>query len=151
MFPLLLGLFIYTSMIYQGFYLLYFSASLHIEYPMLFQLKNPSAEKVTHCGVLEFISDEGIIYIPYWVCDFALLCFSYFLKIFCLMNFLTFIYSLYFPLFLLSDDGKYASPRRRHCKCEKHEPRKRNICEAAASHKGFFGYIQSKSHVSIIL
>ncbi|TKY48404.1 Ubiquitin fusion degradation protein 1-like [Spatholobus suberectus] len=42
-------------------------ASLHIEYPMLFQLKNPSAGRVTHCGVLEFVSDEGIIYIPYWM------------------------------------------------------------------------------------
>ncbi|KAH1219149.1 Ubiquitin recognition factor in ER-associated degradation protein 1 [Glycine max] len=38
-------------------------ASLHIEYPMLFQIKNPSAERVTHCGVLEFVSDEGTIYI----------------------------------------------------------------------------------------
>ena len=37
---------------------------------MLFQIKNPSAERVTHCGVLEFVSDEGIIYIPYWVCRF---------------------------------------------------------------------------------
>lgn len=34
---------------------------------MLFQLINPSAERVTHCGVLEFVADEGIIYIPYWV------------------------------------------------------------------------------------
>ncbi|XP_027926241.1 ubiquitin recognition factor in ER-associated degradation protein 1-like isoform X1 [Vigna unguiculata] len=42
-------------------------ASLHIEYPMLFQLINPSAERVTHCGVLEFVADEGIIYIPYWM------------------------------------------------------------------------------------
>ena len=30
---------------------------------MLFQIKNPSAERVTHCGVLEFVSDEGTIYI----------------------------------------------------------------------------------------
>lgn len=36
---------------------------------MLFQLINPSAERVTHCGVLEFVADEGIIYIPYWVGD----------------------------------------------------------------------------------
>ncbi|RDX58372.1 Ubiquitin recognition factor in ER-associated degradation protein 1, partial [Mucuna pruriens] len=48
-------------------------ASLHIEYPMLFQLKNPSAERVTHCGVLEFVSDEGIIYIPYWMMENMLL------------------------------------------------------------------------------
>ncbi|CAJ1955690.1 unnamed protein product [Sphenostylis stenocarpa] len=48
-------------------------ASLHIEYPMLFQLKNPSAERVTHCGVLEFVADEGIIYLPYWVMENMLL------------------------------------------------------------------------------
>ncbi|KAG2371302.1 uncharacterized protein HKW66_Vig0214760 [Vigna angularis] len=48
-------------------------ASLHIEYPMLFQLINPSAERVTHCGVLEFVADEGIIYIPYWMMENMLL------------------------------------------------------------------------------
>ncbi|KAL1298473.1 hypothetical protein HN51_042829 [Arachis hypogaea] len=48
-------------------------ASLHIDYPMLFQLSNPSAGKVTHCGVLEFVSDEGIIYIPYWMMENMLL------------------------------------------------------------------------------
>ncbi|KAH1219148.1 Ubiquitin recognition factor in ER-associated degradation protein 1 [Glycine max] len=36
------------------------------------------------------------------------------------------------------DDGKYASPRGRHCKSENCHPCKRNVCEAAASHKGFF-------------
>lgn len=47
---------------------LHFSlASLHIEYPMLFELSNPSACRVTHCGVLEFVADEGLIYLPYWV------------------------------------------------------------------------------------
>lgn len=34
---------------------------------MLFELSNPSASKITHCGVLEFVADEGIIYLPYWV------------------------------------------------------------------------------------
>lgn len=44
-----------------------FSASLHIEYPMLFQLSNVSFEKTSHCGVLEFTADEGLVYLPYWV------------------------------------------------------------------------------------
>ncbi len=44
-----------------------FSASLHIDYPMLFELRNDSAERVSHCGVLEFIAEEGMIYMPYWV------------------------------------------------------------------------------------
>jgi len=60
---------------------------------MLFQLINPSAGRVTHCGVLEFVADEGIVYIPYWVGDtlFLDLIFSVF---FCLMNFFFFIYCL---------------------------------------------------------
>ncbi|XP_048235831.1 ubiquitin recognition factor in ER-associated degradation protein 1 isoform X2 [Ricinus communis] len=52
-------------------------ASLHIDYPMLFELRNPSAERVTHCGVLEFVADEGLIFLPYWVCPFAILIFCY--------------------------------------------------------------------------
>ncbi|RDX99420.1 Ubiquitin recognition factor in ER-associated degradation protein 1, partial [Mucuna pruriens] len=43
------------------------SASLEIEYPMLFEMKNGAAKKVTHCGVLEFTADEGNIYIPKWM------------------------------------------------------------------------------------
>lgn len=43
------------------------AASLHIDYPMLFELRNDSAERVSHCGVLEFIAEEGMIYMPYWV------------------------------------------------------------------------------------
>ena len=42
-------------------------ASLQIDYPMLFELNNPNAGRVTHCGVLEFVADEGLIYLPYWV------------------------------------------------------------------------------------
>ncbi|CAI0393370.1 unnamed protein product [Linum tenue] len=42
-------------------------ASLHIDYPMLFELHNPSIERVTHCGVLEFVAEEGLIYLPYWL------------------------------------------------------------------------------------
>uniref|UniRef100_A0A1J3IUN6 Ubiquitin fusion degradation protein 1-like protein n=1 Tax=Noccaea caerulescens TaxID=107243 RepID=A0A1J3IUN6_NOCCA len=42
-------------------------ASLHIEYPMLFQLSNVSVEKTTHCGVLEFTADEGLVFLPYWM------------------------------------------------------------------------------------
>nr|XP_023897051.1 ubiquitin fusion degradation protein 1 homolog isoform X2 [Quercus suber] len=48
-------------------------ASLQIEYPMLFELNNPAAGRVTHCGVLEFIADEGLIYLPYWMMENMLL------------------------------------------------------------------------------
>ncbi|XP_077216082.1 uncharacterized protein LOC143850733 [Tasmannia lanceolata] len=48
-------------------------ASLHIDYPMLFELCNPATERVSHCGVLEFIADEGMIYLPYWMMQNMLL------------------------------------------------------------------------------
>ncbi|VFR03081.1 unnamed protein product [Cuscuta campestris] len=48
-------------------------ASLHIEYPMLFELHNAAAERVSHCGVLEFIAEEGMIYMPYWMMENLLL------------------------------------------------------------------------------
>lgn len=35
---------------------------------MLFELRNDDADRVSHCGVLEFIAEEGMIYMPYWVC-----------------------------------------------------------------------------------
>ena len=34
---------------------------------MLFELQNGATERVSHCGVLEFIAEEGMIYMPYWV------------------------------------------------------------------------------------
>lgn len=40
---------------------------LNVEYPMLFKLTNAKKSRVTHAGVLEFVADEGKIYIPYWV------------------------------------------------------------------------------------
>ena len=41
---------------------------LNIVYPMLFKLTNRRGKRHTHCGVLEFVADEGKVYIPYWVC-----------------------------------------------------------------------------------
>lgn len=40
---------------------------LNIQYPMLFKLTNKRTNRQTHCGVLEFVADEGRIYIPYWM------------------------------------------------------------------------------------
>lgn len=43
------------------------AAQLHIDYPMLFKLEARESGRSTHCGVLEFIADEGMVYMPYWV------------------------------------------------------------------------------------
>ncbi|KAH6669896.1 putative ubiquitin fusion degradation protein 1 [Halenospora varia] len=40
---------------------------LHITYPMLFELINGQADKLTHAGVLEFVAEEGKVYLPNWM------------------------------------------------------------------------------------
>lgn len=42
-------------------------ARLNISYPMLFEITNPSTSRRTHCGVQEFIAEEGTCYLPYWM------------------------------------------------------------------------------------
>jgi ubiquitin fusion degradation protein 1 len=46
---------------------------LHITYPMMFELHNGAKERMTHAGVLEFIAEEGKIYLPFWVSAASLL------------------------------------------------------------------------------
>ncbi|KAK8601629.1 hypothetical protein V6N12_051458 [Hibiscus sabdariffa] len=48
-------------------------ASLQIDYLMLFELRNDAAERASHCGVLEFITEEVVIYMPYWMMENLLL------------------------------------------------------------------------------
>lgn len=40
---------------------------LHIEYPMNFELINGAVGMTTHAGVLEFVAEEGRVYLPPWV------------------------------------------------------------------------------------
>jgi len=40
---------------------------LNTAYPMLFKLVNSKLNRNTHCGVLEFVADEGRCYIPHWM------------------------------------------------------------------------------------
>jgi hypothetical protein len=35
---------------------------------MLFELHNDVTQRISHCGVLEFVAEEGMIIMPYWVC-----------------------------------------------------------------------------------
>ncbi|XP_039811744.1 ubiquitin fusion degradation protein 1 homolog [Panicum virgatum] len=47
-------------------------ASLRIEYPMLFELRGCSnasddAPRASHCAVLEFVADEGMVVMPGWM------------------------------------------------------------------------------------
>ncbi|KAJ7222678.1 hypothetical protein O6H91_14G080200 [Diphasiastrum complanatum] len=48
-------------------------ASLRIDYPMLFEVNNPATSRTSHCGVLEFVAEEGMIYMPYWMMQNLLL------------------------------------------------------------------------------
>lgn len=40
---------------------------LHITYPMLFEMTNGQKQRTTHAGVLEFVAEEGKVYLPNWV------------------------------------------------------------------------------------
>ncbi|XP_047323459.1 ubiquitin fusion degradation protein 1 homolog isoform X2 [Impatiens glandulifera] len=40
---------------------------------MLFELRNAATERVSHCGVLEFVAEEGVVYLPYWMMENLLL------------------------------------------------------------------------------
>ncbi|CCH58344.1 hypothetical protein TBLA_0A05510 [Henningerozyma blattae CBS 6284] len=42
---------------------------LNIRYPMLFELTANDSKKVTHGGVLEFIAEEGRVYLPQWMME----------------------------------------------------------------------------------
>jgi hypothetical protein len=33
---------------------------------MLFQISNLRDKRTSHCGVLEFVAEEGVVYLPYW-------------------------------------------------------------------------------------
>jgi len=48
-------------------------ARLNITYPMLFEVTNPKTQQRTHCGVLEFIAEEGTCFLPLWMmCNLGL-------------------------------------------------------------------------------
>lgn len=38
-----------------------------VQYPLLFRLQNPKTGRVSHCGVMEFSSDEGEVWLPEWM------------------------------------------------------------------------------------
>lgn len=41
---------------------------LDLESPWMFQLRNPANPAAsTHAGVLEFIAEEGVVHLPYWM------------------------------------------------------------------------------------
>lgn len=43
-------------------------AQLEIQYPMIFEIANPRyLQRRLHCGVLEFIAQEGMVYLPFWM------------------------------------------------------------------------------------
>jgi ubiquitin fusion degradation protein 1 len=48
-------------------------ARLNISYPMLFEISNQGLARRTHCGVQEFIAEEGTCYLPYWMMQNMLL------------------------------------------------------------------------------
>lgn len=48
-------------------------ARVNVTWPMLFEVSNNRTGRRTHCGVLEFIADEGTCNLPYWMMQNLLL------------------------------------------------------------------------------
>lgn len=46
---------------------LHLLSQMNVQFPMMFKLRNITLGKVTHGGVLEFIADEGLVYMPSWM------------------------------------------------------------------------------------
>ena len=107
------------------------AASLHIDYPMLFELRNGPSDRVSHCGVLEFIADEGTIYMPYWVgtLEFKVILWNRLVARSMILHEILVLVALVFnELLFYADDAEPAFARGRHCKSEKCFTSKGNIC-----------------------
>lgn len=107
---------------------------------MLFELHNPATERVSHCGVLEFIADEGMIYLPYWVGIVRASHFSDQLGCLAYCCCKTTKSCNFLFCSMPVDDGKHALTRGRHCKSQECHSFEGNICEAAAPYNGLLGY-----------
>jgi ubiquitin fusion degradation protein 1 len=106
---------------------------------MLFEVHNAAAERTSHCGVLEFIAEEGMIYMPYWVCqDLGYCCTS---LLYHHVNKANFMWS--------SDDAKSSSARGRYGVHKKRQPPQGHICEVAASYNRLSRYFKPQGNVSI--
>jgi len=45
-------------------------AHLEVQYPLMFEVTNPRyVARRLHCGVLEFIAQEGMVYLPFWMME----------------------------------------------------------------------------------
>jgi len=47
--------------------------TMHVQYPMMFRMENPSQKRRTHVGVSEFTAVEGRCYVPHWIMQNLLL------------------------------------------------------------------------------
>lgn len=93
------------------------AASLHIDYPMLFEIANLREGRVSHCGVMEFVAEEGVVYLPYWV-RAARRC-------------STVVQAL--PTPAPTDDAELAAAGRRHCEAEEHLASEGHVRQAEAA------------------
>ena len=42
-------------------------ARKRVQYPMMFEISNVNGTRKSHCGVMEFSSEEGVAYLPFWM------------------------------------------------------------------------------------
>lgn len=42
-------------------------SKMHVQWPLLMEVINGEKGRHSHCGVLEFVAEEGRVYLPQWV------------------------------------------------------------------------------------
>lgn len=48
-------------------FFIFILAQMNLQWPLLFEIENPNTSMKVHCGVQEFIAEEGRIYMPNWM------------------------------------------------------------------------------------
>ena len=123
---------------------------LNISYPMLFKLSNGAHDRQTHCGVLEFVAEEGRIYVPHWVRKTSFwwgsglislslslsLSFTHMYIVHSLILLLIHKHKLnisHTNMFFTADDKSALHPRWGHCRSEKCHPPTGNILQISTT------------------
>ena len=108
------------------------AASLHIEYPMLFEIANLREGRVSHCGVMEFVAEEGHVYLPYWVR--AACC-------------LVLPFHTHSSTCVHADDAEPAAAGGRHCEAQERLASEGHLRQAEAAEQRLFGHHQPQGCV----
>jgi len=98
---------------------------------MLFEISNLRDKRTSHCGVMEFVAEEGVVYLPYWVREDNPIP---------KLDGLTLISTAV-------DDAKSVTARGRYREAKEHLAAQRHVCQAEAAIQGLPGHHQPQGCV----